>query len=178
MDMVEAAGKIIHESGINALSIERMTGEMKIDHSLLYPYFKKDDDILMLLLLSLENEIKQLINDTGTGDGSPEEELRLLFENMHKLLKHKPYYLSVIFSTELKEKNAGLQDTLLRIKISVRTYLLEVINHGKKEKVFKTKRTSRSLVNNILGSFRLFMNEQLLIAKMIKDLEILMTKKD
>ena len=83
---------------------------------------------------------------------------------MHELLKLKPYYLSVIFSTELKEKNTELQKVLLRIKISVRTYLLEVINQGKKETVFKTRQTSRSLVNNILGSFRSFMNEQRLIS--------------
>lgn len=63
-DMVAAAGKIINESGINSLSIEELAREMKIDHSLLNPYLKKDDDILMLILLSLENEIKQLIKDT------------------------------------------------------------------------------------------------------------------
>lgn len=92
---------------------------------------------------------------------------------MYKLLRNKPYYLSVIFSTELKDKTTGLQIALLRIKISVSTNLLNVINHGKKETVFKTRQTSRSLVNNILGSFRSFMNEQRLINKMVKDLEIL-----
>ena len=177
-DIVESAAKIIEEAGITALSIEELAGEMKIDHSLLYPYLKKDDDILMLLLLSLENEIIQLIKDTRTEEGAPEEKLQLLFENMHKILKLKPYYLSVIFSTELKEKDTGAHNALLRIKISVRSYLLEVINQGKNIAVFKTRRTSRSLVNNILGSFRSFMNEQRLITKMVKDLEILKGIKD
>jgi len=177
-DMVAAAGKIINESGINSLSIEELAGEMKIDNSLLYPYFKKDDDILMLLLQSLEDEIKQLVSDTGTVYKSPEENLQLLFKNMHELLKLKPYYLSLIFFVESKEKNTVLQKTLLRIKIYVKTYLLEVINHGKRETVFKTRQTSRSLVNNILGSFRSFMNEQRLIAKMVKDLEILKVMND
>ena len=172
-DIVESAAKIIEESGITALSIEELAEEMKIDHSLLYPYLKKDDDILMLLLLSLENEIIQLIKDTRTEQGAPEEKLQLLFENMHRILKLKPYYLSVIFSTESKEEDTGSQNALLRIKISVRSYLLEVINQGKNKAVFKTKRTSRSLVNTILGSFRSFMNEQRLINKMVKDLEIL-----
>ena len=97
---------------------------------------------------------------------------------MHELLKLKPYYLSVIFHTELKEKESELQKVLLRIKISVRTYLLEVINQGKEETVFKTRQTSRVLVTNILGSFRSFMNEQRMISKMVKDLEILKTIND
>jgi AcrR family transcriptional regulator len=177
-DIVEAAGRIIIESGTDSLSIEELAGEIGINTSLLDSYFEKDDDILMLLLKSLENDIKQLIIETRTVDRSPEEDLQLLFQNMHELLKRKPYYLSIIFSTEVKEKNTGLQNALLRIKISVKTYLLEVINNGKKETVFKTKRTSRSLVNNILGSFRSFMNEQRLTTKMVKDLEILKDIKD
>jgi len=177
-DMVAAAGKIINESGINSLSIEELAREMKIDHSLLNPYLKKDEDILMLLLSSLENDIKQLIIETRTVDGSPEEDLQLLFQKMHELLKLKPYYLSVIFYIELKEKESEFQKVLLRIKISVRTYLLEVINQGKKETVFKTRQTSRVLVTNILGSFRSFMNEQRMISKMVKDLEILKTIND
>lgn len=177
-DMVSAAGKIINESGINSLSIEELAGEMKIDNSLPNPYLKKDDDILMLILQSLEDEIKQLIVDTGTVYKSPEENLQLLFKNVHELLKLKPYYLFVIFCVELKEKNTVLPKALLRIKLYVKTYLLEVINHGKRETVFKTRQTSRSLVNNILGSFRSFMNEQRLIALMVKDLENLKAIKD
>jgi AcrR family transcriptional regulator len=172
-DIVEAAGRIIIESGTDSLSIKELADEMGINTSLLDSYFEKDYDIQMLLLKSLENDIKQLIIETRIVHRSPEEDLQLLFQNMHELLKLKPYYLSVIFSTELKGKNSELQKVLLRIKISVRIYLLEVINQGKKETVFKTRQTSRILVTNILGSFRLFMNEQRVINKMVKDLEIL-----
>ena len=70
-------------------------------------------------------------------------------------------------------KNSDLQKVLLRIKISVRAYLLEVIDQGIKENVFKKRQTSRIFVINILGSFRSFMNEQRMIRKMVKDLEIL-----
>jgi AcrR family transcriptional regulator len=172
-DIVETAGRIIIESGTDSLSIKALAGEMGINTSQLDSYFEKDEDILMLLLKNLGNDIKQLIIETRTVDKSPEEDLQLLFQNMHELLKLKPYYMSLIFSIELMEKNSELQKVLLSIKISVRTYLFEVINHGKKETVFKTRHTSRLLVTNILGSFRSFMNEQRMINKMVKDLEIL-----
>ena len=172
-DFVEAAGRIIIKSGADSLSIKKLACEMGINTSLLDTYFEKDDDILMLLLKSLENDIKQLITETRAVERSPEENLQLLFQNMHELLKLKPYYLSVIFSTELKGKDSELQNTLLKIKISVKIYLLEIINQGKKEAVFKTRQTSRILVTTILGSFRSFMNEQRMINKMVKDLELL-----
>ena len=176
--MVEAAGRIINESGISYLSIEELAGEMKIDQSLLNPYFVHNDEILMLLLLSMGDEIKRLINETRAGNWLPDEELRILFENIHQLLEIKPYYLSVIFSTQLKEKNASLQNTLINIKISVREYVLEVIDRGKKDMVFKNRMPSRSLGNYILKSFRSFMHEQRQFARMAKDMERLKAIED
>ena len=113
-DIVEAAGRIIIESGTDSLSIKELADEMGINTSLLDSYFEKDDDILMLLLKSLENDIKQLIIETRTVDRSPEEDLQLLFQNMHELLKLKPYYLSVIFSTELKEKEFRVAESFIK----------------------------------------------------------------
>jgi AcrR family transcriptional regulator len=173
--MVEAAGKIINESGIGSLSLDVLAKEMKIDRPILNSYFQNDDDILMLLLLSLENELKRLINDNRKGSGLPEEELQLLFESIHKLLEIKPYYLSIIFPTQLQGKNAAFKKKLLSIRIFVRTYLLEVIDQGKKDQTFKNQHPTKSLGNYILKSFRLFINEQHQFTKMAIDLERLKT---
>lgn len=175
MDLVEAAGRIINESGINNLSIVQLAREMKIDESILYPYFKEDEDILMLLLVTMGDELNQLITETRVEGTLPDQELRLLFENIHHLLEIKPYYLSAIFFIQLKENNTALQNTMVRIKIDIRSYVLEVINRGKNDMVFKNKMSSKSLGNYILKSFRSFMNEQRKYAIMVKDLERLKT---
>ncbi len=52
-DIVESAAKIIEEAGMTALSIEDLAGEMKIDHSLLYPYIKKRGKIKRYLKLNV-----------------------------------------------------------------------------------------------------------------------------
>lgn len=178
MDIVEAAGRIINESGINNLSIGQLAREMKIDESTLYPYFKQDEDILMLLLVTMGDEINQLITETRFEGTLPDQELRLLFENIHQLLEIKPYYLSAIFFIQLKENNTALQNTMVRIKIDIRAYVLDVINRGKNDLVFKNKMSSKSLGNYILKSFRSFMNEQRKYALMVKDLERLKTIED
>jgi AcrR family transcriptional regulator len=172
-DVVEAAGRIINQSGINALSIEEMSREMGIAQDILLFYYKNNDDILILLLRSLENEIKQFVSDVNTRDLSSEEELHTLFETLIDLFGQKPYYLSIIFSTELADKDVAIQEILLRIKSIAKIHLVKIINHGKKDKMFQTKQTTKSLANNILGSFRLLMNEQRVIDKMVRDIEIL-----
>lgn len=177
-DIEEVAGRIIIESGPDFLTIDELSSKMGINTTLLISFFERDDDILMLLIKSLDYDIKQLILENKLAERPPEEDLQILFQNIYELLKVKPYYLPVIFFVEIKEKDSELQKALLRIKISVRIYLLEVINIGKKETVFKTRQRSRKLVTNILGSFRSFMNEQRLINNMVRDLEILKVLND
>lgn len=177
-DIEEVAGRIIIESGLDFLTIDELSSKMGINTSLLISFFERDDDILMLLLASLEYDIKQLILKNKLAERPPEEDLQILFQNIYELIKVKPYYLPVIFFVEIKEKDSELQKALLRIKIFVRIYLLEVINNGKKVTVFKTRQRSRKLVTNILGSFRSFMNEQRLINNMVRDLEILKVSND
>jgi len=172
-DMIEAAGRIINRSGTDALSIEELSREMGVDQYQLSSYFRKNDDILIMVLQSLENEIKQFVSDVHTRDLSSEEELHALFEDLSDLFGQKPYYLSIIFSTELAVKDTAIQEILLRIKSIAKIHLVKIINHGKRDKMFQTKKTPKYLANNILGSFRALMNEQRVIDKMVRDIEIL-----
>ncbi len=177
-DMVKAAANIIRESGIDGLSVKNMAFEMKIEYDLLLTYLKNDEGILTLLLASLENEFKQLTRDMISTNRSPEDELRLLFERIYKLFNDKPHYLPIIFSTELKERDAANQVVLTRIKTDLRGCLTKIIKNGKSETLFKNKLTARYLTRNILGSFRSLMNEQRIVAKMVKDMEALKNGED
>ena len=176
--MVEAAGRIINRSGTNALSIEELSLEMGVDQNQLSPYFKHNDDILIMILQSLEEDIKELVSDSISLSGASEKDIETLFGTLNNLFGLKPYYLAIIFSTELTERIPVIQEIMLRIKSIAKIYLIQVINHEKSEKVHKTKQKSRAMANNILGSFRQFMNEQRVIDKMVRDIEILKNTQD
>lgn len=171
-EMVEAAGRIILESGVNALTIEELAFRMEIPHSELLIYFEKDKDILKMMLFCLDNEIQQLIHDVVSSTQLPEEELNSLFKNLYKFFDQKPYYLSIIFAAELMENDSDIQDILLKIKTAAEIYLFEVINQGKQKKLFNNPTSTMSIVNKILVSFRVLMNEQQISIKLVRDFEI------
>jgi AcrR family transcriptional regulator len=171
-DLVKAAGAIINEAGINALTIDKLAMKMGINPTELSAFFKQDNDVLIMMLLSLDNEIQQLIHDVMTRTQLPEEELNSLFKNLYNFFERKPYYLSIIFAAELMEKDTGIQDILLRIKTAAEIYLFEVINQGKQKKLFNNANATKSIVNKILMSFRVLMNEQQISIKLVRDLEI------
>jgi AcrR family transcriptional regulator len=72
-DMVEAAGRIINRSGTDALSIEELSREMGVDQHQLSPYFRNNDDILIMVLQSLEKDIKELVSDSLSLNGASEK---------------------------------------------------------------------------------------------------------
>ena len=177
-DIIETAGLIINNEGIDALKVDLLARKMGIDRIQLLPLLKKDDDILMLVLLTLENDIQQSINNVKEMDLTPEKELHYLFKKLYQLFNQKTYYLHVIFSTEMIEKDNTIQIKLTGIREIAKAYLFRILEQGKETEIFSRKVGTNHLVKWILGSFRLLMSDIQLTNKMIRDLKILRENPD
>ena len=175
-DIIEAAGSIILQSGINVLSIEELELKMGISHKELSMYLKNDKDILIMLLINLESEIQQLIRDVSISNQSPEEELQNFFKSLNKLFERKPFYLYLIFDKHLEDKDTEIPEIINRIIKRAESFLIQVIDKGKQEHVFQAGTKSRYLVNRILVSFRLLMNEQRVAESLVRDIALLKSK--
>lgn len=169
--IVETAGRIITESGIEALTIEKLLRRMEADPVQLQTHFKNDQEVISFLLRSLEAEIEMLIQGLEGKELSIEEEFQLFFELVFRLLDQNPFYLSLLFNTEFNKTDENARAVLVQINAAIAAYLTKVITRGKNESVFKTTKPTRTLVNNILGSFRSFMNQQDTLNKMLNDLK-------
>ncbi len=168
-ELIEAAGKIIKESGIDSLTIDELAVRMEIPHSELSVCFEKDTDILKMMFIGLENEIQQLIKDVEINSISTEEEFQNLFKSLNRFLERKPFYMIVIFDKYLSEN----QHIINRIIKKVESYLIQLIDKGKHDNIFKSETKTRYLVNRILVSFRLLMNEKRVTDNMVRDIAIL-----
>ena len=175
-DMIEAAGSLMLQSGINELSIEDLELKMGISRTKLSMYLKSDKDIPMMLLISLEAKIMQLINNVSISNLSPEDKLQDLFKNLNKLFEQRPFYLVLIFDKHLAERDSEIPVIMKRILKRAENFLLQVINKGKQEHIFQAEVKTRYLVNRILVSFRLLMNEQRLVESLVRDIAQLKSK--
>ncbi len=175
-DIIEAAGSIILQSGINELSIEELELKMGISHAELSMYLRSDKDIPIMLLISLESEIQQLIKDVALSNQSPEKELQNLFKSLNKLFERKPFYVDLIFDKHLGEKDSEIPEIISRIIKRAENFLLQLIDKGKQEHVFQAGTKSRYLVNRILVSFGLLMNEQRVAESLVRDIVLLKSK--
>lgn len=149
---------------------------MGISHVELSMYLKRDKDIPIMLLVSLETKIMQLIKDVAIRNLSPEDELQALFKNLNKLFEQSPFYLVLIFDKHLAERDSEILVIMRRIIKRAENFLLQVINKGKHENIFQAEVKTRYLVNRILVSFRLLMNEQRLAESLVRDITLLKSK--
>ena len=160
--MVEqVSGLIIEDEGIDALTITRISKELNLDENYLLQQFGSVDDILVMLLESFESELLEFIKEiSGKGEG-PETAFKLLFKRLYFLFLQRPYYLSVIFNKSLTRKNEKITVVVFRIRKLAKSYLMGIIEEGKRLQVFKTPLPSEKWADQILSEFRLFMeNEQ------------------
>ncbi|HDR51120.1 MAG TPA: hypothetical protein ENN90_05785 [Mariniphaga anaerophila] len=177
-DVIKAAGRIIVMSGTQALTINTLFREPEIKGKSFLRSLKDDEDIYEILLLNFEIELIELIGGISVKCETPDKELELLFKRLYVLFKKKPWNLALIFDNNLSKRYKWFDKSIFRIKNMAKNYLTDLIDRGKKEKVFATSEDTKILVRYILSSFSSLRNDYQLGWKIIADLKNLQSTQD
>src|SRR3989339_495227 len=169
--IIDKATRIIMNSGLEALTIPNLEKEVGVGKNQLNNHLTKDDDILLVLLVCFETELNSIVQEITNKGIVPETELQLLFKRLYALFLLKPYYLSIIFDKNLAERDDAIKISIQRIINIAETYLSTIIEAGKTAHTFKTKVSTKLLVNKILSRFRIFMKDEQLVHEMILELK-------
>jgi AcrR family transcriptional regulator len=177
-EIIEKAAEIIMNSGVEELTVHNLADKLQIKESQLYRRLTKDDDILLILLLSFESDIMDFLKGVEQSKDTPENELKILFKKLYFLFLQKPYYLDLIFDKKLKDRDESIKNSFLRIREMAENLLTDIINKGKSENTFKTNVSTRVLVNKILSGFRTYMKDEQRLHEVIIEMKKLKTSKD
>jgi AcrR family transcriptional regulator len=176
--IIKKAREIIMNEGISALTIHNLAIELKVEDELLHQKFGNEDDIIQLILSDFEKEINEYVRQYSNTRETAETELKLLFKRLFFVFLQNPFYLSIIFDSDLTRRNTGVKKTILRIRKVAENYLATIINAGKTENTFKTMLPTKVIVGKVLSDFRSFMNDDHLLNAMVLELKTLKTKTD
>ena len=177
-DIEMAAGVIINETGVTGLTLDSLSGQMRIPKSELSAYFKNDDKILEFMALRLEHEIRQLIHNLEAMKNNPEQELTDLFKSLYDFFNRKSYFLELMFADVDHKNDSVSQEISLRIRKAVGNHLTQIIEQGKKTGAFNNHKSTRYEVESILNRFRFFMSDIPLTHKMIRDFKKIKEKRE
>ena len=157
LEIIEAAGEILTESGIAGLTTKNLASKMGFSESALYRHFKGKHEIVLTMLKYLTKNMDERLSNSVKDINSPDEKLKAAFNNQFEFFKKNPHFLVAIFSDGLLEESKTINEAILQIMSTKRNHLLKIIQEGQKQKQFIDTLTAEDLVHIIMGSFRLHM---------------------
>lgn len=157
LEIIEAAGKILTESGVSGLTIKNMAKEMKFSESAIYRHFNSKGDIIIAMLSYLAEKMDEGLSKVSEAAGSPEEKFRALFQSQFTFFQKKPYFVVAVLSDGLMEESQKINEALLKIMKVKMSHLLPILVEGRQAGVFTDEVTAEMLAHIVMASFRLQM---------------------
>jgi len=167
---IDTSGRLLAKNGPGGFTLDVLSKQPEMQGFDIFTLVRNEEEVFEQLLLQLEKDVT-IIVDEISGQDDPTMEFEMLFKQLHKLFKQKPYYLTVIFDKELRQQYRGAEEIISRIKGMAKVYLAGLIDRGKTQKVFTINTETKTLVKEILGSFQALMNDMQLANKMVRDLK-------
>lgn len=157
LEIIEAAGKILTESGVSGLTIKNLAKEMQFSESAVYRHFASKEEIIMALLDYLAEDMDERYSKATSPSQSPEEKFTAIFQNQFSFFSSHPYFVVAVFSDGLMEESQRINETILKIMGVKMKHLMPIILEGQQKKVFTNSITSDELIHIVMGTFRLQM---------------------
>jgi AcrR family transcriptional regulator len=157
LEIIEAAGEILTESGLAGLTTKNLAVKMGFGESALYRHFKSKEEIIVTMLQYLAADMDKRLTGCVAKLDNPAEKIKAVFNNQFDFFQKHPHFLVAVFSEGLLEESKQINAAIMQIMATKRKHLLPIIKQGQLEGVFETSAPAEDLLHIIMGSFRLHM---------------------
>ena len=155
LEIIEAAGKILTEKGINGLTTKKLAQEMNFSESALYRHFSSKEEIIVSMLnylaLNMDQHATELENKNST------EQLKNFFQNQFRFFESQPYFVIAVFSEGLLEESEKINHAIKSLMNKRMQLLKQIIQVGQEKGIITNDLESDELIHIVMGSVRLFM---------------------
>ena len=155
LEIIEAAGKILTEKGINGLTTRKLAQEMNFSESALYRHFSNKEEIIVCMLNYLGLNMDQ--HSTELENKNPIEQLKNFFQNQFRFFESQPYFVIAVFSEGLLEESEKINHAIKSLMNKRMQLLKPIIQIGQEKGAITNDLDSDELIHILMGSVRLFM---------------------
>lgn len=155
LEIIEAAGKILTEKGINGLTTKKLAQEMNFSESALYRHFSNKEEIIVCMLNYLALNMDQ--HTTELENKNPIEQLKNFFQNQFRFFESQPYFVIAVFSEGLLEESEKINHAIKSLMNKRMQLLKPIIQIGQEKRAITNDLDSDELIHILMGSVRLFM---------------------
>jgi AcrR family transcriptional regulator len=157
LEIIQAAGKILTQSGIHGLTIKNLAKEMKFTESAIYRHFESKEAIIITMLNYLVVTMDERLSNATKETDLPIKQIEVLFQNQIAFFKENPHFLISVFSDGLLEESEKINKCIHGIMQVKSKHIIGIIKAGQDQKVITSKVATEELTHIIMGGFRLLM---------------------
>jgi AcrR family transcriptional regulator len=155
-EIIDAAGRILTESGIGGLTTKKLAQEMGFSEAAIYRHFPSKEAITLGMLEFLRENMNTRLSSFDANLGV-EERFKAIFSSQFSFFTQYPHFVVAVFSDGLWEESDQINQAILALMETKMGFLLPLISEGQTKRVFKADVPAEQLVHLVLGAFRLQM---------------------
>ncbi len=155
-EIIDAAGRILTESGIGGLTTKKLAQEMGFSEAAIYRHFPSKEAITLGMLEFLRENMNNRLSSFDATLGV-EERFRAIFSSQFSFFTQHPHFVVAVFSDGLWEESDQINQAILALMQTKMAFLLPLISEGQTKGIFKADVPAEQLVHLVLGAFRLQM---------------------
>lgn len=157
IEIIEAAAKLLTNSGFSGLTIKNLAKEMKFSESAIYRHFTSKEAIILAMLNFVLQNVDKDYMAASKEALSATEKLKLLFENQFSFFQKNPHLAVAIFSDGLLEESKQINEQIILIMATRRKLIEPIITEGQKQGLFTKEVSADELIHITMGAVRLQM---------------------
>ena len=155
-EIIDAAGKILTDSGIGGLTTKKLALEMGFSEAAIYRHFPSKEAITLAMMEFLK---ENMISRLSLLDQSLllEDRFQALFTSQFSFFSSHPHFVVAVFPDGLWEESDQINQAILALMQTKMGFLMPLISEGQAQGLFKSDVSAAQLVHLVLGAFRLQM---------------------
>ena len=158
-EIIETALGLIHEKGIQGLTIKNLSKKLGITEPAIYRHFENKIQILIALLDLLKTNTSVIFEGELYSDETAVLRVARLFEKHFKSFAEMPSLASVVFSEEMFRNEEKLKAKISEVIEHNNKMLLTILRQGQKKDEIRTDIDAEHLAVFIMGALRLFVKK-------------------
>ncbi len=157
LEIIDATGKILTESGVNGLTIKNLAKEMQFSESAIYRHFNSKNEIIIEMLHYLAETLDDIYIASYSHDDNPEDKLLQLINDKLVFFKENPHFAVVVFSDGLLEDSLKANEAIHSIMMTKQKHLRPIIAENQSVDNFTNDLSEEEIIHLLMGVFRLQM---------------------
>ena len=156
-EIIEAAGRILTNSGVGGLTIKNLAKEMQFSESAIYRHFVSKEQIIIAMLEYLADNMDERYSLAMNKELNPEEKFIVLFHNQFSFFDTNQHFVVAVFSDGLMEESQSINETIMKIMAVKIKHLKPIILAGQQQDIFRNDISTEELIHIVMGTMRLQM---------------------